>query len=182
MSIQYSFIYNGAEYQIDNSAYLDETCEGVFFEVKKCPKCTKINSRSVHNCYKCGEPLAEDTICIASRVKRTGLGLWIGSGIWGVIIAALNGAKIRLGGIPTAIILGGCYFIGKAIAGRKIVVETKATEDYRSYMAEQSKKVIHISDDEDMLDKYALIKECKACGKKTETDSKYCSNCGRQII
>ena len=140
MSERFTFSCNGAEYHIDNTAYMDGTCEGVFFEVKRCPKCRKINAPSANNCHQCSNPLSEDSLCIASRFKRTGLGLWIGSGIWGVVVTTLNMvAKVRLGAIPTVVILGGCYFVGKSLAGRKIVIDKKATEDYKMYRTDQNK-------------------------------------------
>lgn len=44
---------------------------------------------------------------------------------------------MQLGAIPTFIIIGGCYFVGRSIVGRKIKIDELATEAYKKYM-EQS--------------------------------------------
>ena len=40
----------------------------------------------------------------------------------------------------------------------------------------------YLSDEKEALDIFSLVKVCKACGQKTEVDSKFCSNCGKQIF
>lgn len=79
MSERFTYSYNGTEYQVDNAAYTDRERDDVYFEVKRCPKCRGINAPNADNCHQCSNALSEDSICIASRVKRTGLGLWIGT-------------------------------------------------------------------------------------------------------
>ena len=40
----------------------------------------------------------------------------------------------------------------------------------------------YLYDKKEALEKYTLAKVCKACGQKTEADSKYCSNCGKPVF
>ena len=89
------------------------------------------------------------------------------------------GANVRLGGIPTGLILGGCYFFGTAITGRKIVVDQQATDDYKQYIANQNKGSSDETNISDSRPSFSLTRICKTCGKKAEEDSIYCSNCGK---
>ena len=184
MSLTYSFDVNGRSYTIDNTAYNDGRATDVFFEVRKCPKCRRINSPNARKCNKCDSELGDDSIFIGTRIKRTGLGLWIGSGIWAVITAILTliaGGKLLLGFIPTVLLLGGCMYFGKMIAGYKIIINDQASADYKEYRRTKAlKESIREISDPDEIKKYALTRKCPFCNQLTEDDSKYCSICGKK--
>ena len=182
MTDRFSFSFNGHGYDVDNTAYPDAHRKGVYFEVKKCSKCRHINHVGSKTCEKCNSLLPADSVCIASHVKRSGRGVLIGTGIWGVINMILGMlARIRLGGILTLIILGGCLYLGDILAGTRIEINNLATMEYKSFMEKQLERTRKVITDPELIKEFSLTKVCPTCHNKTEADSGYCSFCGRSM-
>ncbi len=181
MYSKYTFIVNGTEYQIDNTAFMDKKREDIYFETRQCPKCKKYNSFDAVKCDKCGTALSDNNIRIGKRIKRYILGLFIGAVAWGVIKGILTTFNRSPGIIITIILIALCLSFGRVVAGNKIITYEKAEEDYWQYRKKEVAKMQTNMSSFEETEKYALVTECSACGKKTEADSIFCSNCGAVI-
>ncbi len=182
---QYTFTHNGCEYTIDNTAYSEKAQNGVYFEVQKCPKCKKTNGPGAFRCSKCGTELSEDSIRIAHKKSRSFGGFLVGALLYAIITSAtLWGMRLRLGAIPTVIVLGICFAIGKAIMHDKIVIDSSIDNGFiKSVKSKRGVKLPTKKASELKVDTkiFTLVKQCNSCGQKTEKDSVYCSNCGHRM-
>ena len=174
----YSFAANGREYTIQNANYEKKYITNEYFDVKKCPKCKTVNGPFENKCRKCGNALPIQTVCIAQHQKRTTSGMLIGAVIAGLLMGTFAFlTNKQLGLIPSCIVLGISYVIGKAIAGTRITIDETATEDYRSFQTEKIKNSIRKAT-EDEMKQFELMRICPSCKSKIENDCMFCSNCG----
>ena len=69
-----------------------------------------------------------------------------------------------------------CMMIAGAICGKKIYIETEATDDYWAYRKQCAEQTTNIK-----LTDLKMTKVCKECNSRLEEDSRYCSNCGKWL-